>query len=506
MTLLDVLRHRWRRQARSPTRGRSLVGGIILVAAAAYIAVLFVGLGWIYPRAVAEVVSRRDPLRLLNEHLLAGALLLTIGRFFLQRSPGTEMQPYRALPVSRGRLARTAQVTSALSLFNLLPGLTLAALWGSTVRPATSPLGAALWAGGALLAVAVTEFANTLLRVAWARNAALTVGGGAVLAAAGALVPAVVGTGVRGLSAWLFGGLGAGEVGPVVALLLGAGAGAVAAHRALRGHLYDFVGDPAAGTLSWSARWPRLHRWRARRGAASVALLDLKLILRNKRARQTLLAQLPMVGVIATQFFLLPPDPDGPVGPFVVTAYCFLLTGHLSLAYHGLGCAWHGTHFDGLLARARRPHMLVRGQHGSFVALCLGQSALVAPLAVAQPVLLAPMGSVLLYNLGVTAPVLLVGGLWTRRAIRLNEGAMLNYQGSTPTYFVGTGLATAVLMGLPVGLMLGLGRAPALALTAGLGLLGLAAAPMWTRGVGRLLHRRRHAMAAGYRSSASASG
>ena len=502
MTLLDVLRHQWHRQVRSPTWGRSLVGGIILAAAAAYVAVFFVGLGWLYPRVVAEVAPQRDPLRLLNESLLAGGILLTIGRFVLQRSPGTEVQPYRALPVPAGRLARAAQATAALNLFNLLPGLTLAALWTSTVQPATSPLAAALWAGGALLAVASTEFANTLLRVAWERSAVLTVGGGGVLAVAGVLTPTVGTGGLGRLSAWLFGGLAAGEVVPLVVLLLATGAGAVAAHRALRERLYDVVGAASEGR-SWAAPGPRLDRWRAPRGAAAVALLDLKLILRNKRPRQALLAQLPLVGIFGAQFFLLTPDLDGDMGAFVVTVYSLVLTGQLGLAYHGLGYAWHGGHFDGLLARARAPHVLVRGQHMSFVGLCLGQSVLVSVFGVAHPALLVPIGSLLLYNLGVTAPALLVGSAWTREAIRLDKGAMFNYQGSTTTHFVGVGLATAALMGLPVGLMLGLGRGPALALTAGLGLLGLAAAPAWTRWVGRLLHRQRHAMAAGFRATGS---
>ncbi|MFB6249355.1 MAG: DUF5687 family protein, partial [Salinibacter sp.] len=197
MTLLDVLRHQWRRQVRSPTWGRSLVGGIILAAAAAYFAVFFVGLGWFYPRIVAEIAPQRDPLRLLNEYLLAGFLLLTIGRFVLQRSPGTEVRPYRALPVPTARLARAAQATAALSLFNLLPSITLAALWASTVQPATSTLGAALWGGGTLLAMTATECANTLLRVAWEKSAVLTVGGGGMLAVAGALAPAMGGTGLR---------------------------------------------------------------------------------------------------------------------------------------------------------------------------------------------------------------------------------------------------------------------------------------------------------------------
>jgi len=85
MTLLDALRHQWHRRTRSPTFGRSLIGGLFLLLGAAYFGVLFVAAGWFYPQVVAEVAPTREPLDLLNEHLLSGAAGLVAARFFLQR-------------------------------------------------------------------------------------------------------------------------------------------------------------------------------------------------------------------------------------------------------------------------------------------------------------------------------------------------------------------------------------------------------------------------------------
>jgi len=151
MTLFDALRHQWRQRVRSPTWGRSLIGALLLVLAAGYFSVLFVALGWSFPDIVAEVAPNREPLRLLNEVLLYGALGLVPARFFLQRSAGSDVKPYLHLPLRRPQVVRIMQVLSALSLFNLLPVIVLAALWGSTVLPATSAVGAAY---GALLLMA----------------------------------------------------------------------------------------------------------------------------------------------------------------------------------------------------------------------------------------------------------------------------------------------------------------------------------------------------------------
>jgi hypothetical protein len=44
-----------------------------------------------------------------------------------------------------------------------------------------------------------------------------------------------------------------------------------------------------------------------------------------------------------------------------------------------------------------------------------------------------------------------------------------------------------------------MGLSTTLLIAAGLGVLGLLAVPLWTRGLGRLLRGQRHAMATGFR-------
>jgi hypothetical protein len=74
MILLDAFRHQWYQRTRSPTWGRSVIGALFLLLAAGYFGILFVALGWLYPEIVAEVPPSREPLRLLNEFLLYGAV------------------------------------------------------------------------------------------------------------------------------------------------------------------------------------------------------------------------------------------------------------------------------------------------------------------------------------------------------------------------------------------------------------------------------------------------
>jgi hypothetical protein len=491
MTLLDVLRHQWRQRTRSPTFGRSLIGGLFLLLAAAYFGMLFVAAGWYYPQVVGEVAPGQEPLQLLNEFLLYGALGLVPVRFFLQRSAGSDVRPYLHLPLRRAQVVRIMQVLSSLSLLNLLPLVVLASLWGSTVRPATSAMGAAGWAVGALLLVATTQFLNSLLRAVWDRHAGLVLGG------VGGLAVVVVGShwmgpGVlRAVSTWCFEGLAAAHIAPLLALGGTAGGTALAAHRALRGRLYSVLGDteptraPTGTVLRGHGRgWGEV---------ASLAFLDVKLILRNKRPRQMLAAGLLVLGP-----FLLIPLVGGKIIPMNKVIFGFLFSGNVGLTYTQFSYAWHGPHFDGLLARAVSPRSMVRAQLVTFVGLCALPLAFLGPLvAGVRPQFLAPLGSLLLYNVGVTAPTLLGLGVWARTAMNLNQSTFFNYQGTSTYHF----FVVLLVMGVPVGMVIGIGLPTTLFVAAGLGTLGLGTAPLWIRGLGRLLRGQRHAMAAGFRDT-----
>jgi hypothetical protein len=233
----------------------------------------------------------------------------------------------------------------------------------------------------------------------------------------------------------------------------------------------------------------------------SLALLDLKLILRNKRPRQMLLGTLLLEAFFVFQVVTTtggePPPPV--LDAFITVVFSIVLTGLLGFQY-GFTYSWHGAHFDGLMARAVRPRTLVRSQYATFCVLCVVGTAVVLPVVGAlRPSMVAPMGAFLLYNLGVMPPVLLGLGVWSREAIALDQSAFFNYQGNTTATFAGGFVGTLAAMALPVGLWVALGRSVALVSAAALGTLVIVMSPFWTRVLGRVFHWQRHAMATGFR-------
>jgi hypothetical protein len=342
-----------------------------------------------------------------------------------------------------------------------------------------------------LLAVACTQFANGFLRAVWDRNAGLVLGGAGGLVGLMALGRAGGVEGLPAASIWLFGGLSAGRVLPLVVLGVGTAGMAVAAHRALRARRYDVLErGPGASSPAWGTGL--LGQGWGTSQAVSFALLDVMLILRNRRPRQMMgvsLSVLLLFGLILV---------EGDISPVNQVLFGFILSGHLGLGYCQYGYAWHGTHFDGVLARAFSPLDLVRGHHLTFAGLAVGPVAVMLPfVAWVRPELLSSIGAFFLFNLGVSAPFLIGMGVWFRDALHLNESAFFNYQGTSSLHF----LSVVLLMGLPMGLVIGLGKPMAVLVGAGLGALGITTTPFWTRGLGRLLRWRRHAMAVGFRDT-----
>lgn len=485
MTLLDVLRHQWRQRTRSPTFGRSLIGGLFLLLAAAYFGMLFVAAGWYYPQVVGAVAPGQEPLRLLNEHLLGATAGFVVARFFLQPFDVEGWHALLGLPVRRTTLAHALQAASAASPFTLYPLLSLAALTARTVVPAASPLGIALWTAGALLILAMTHFAHLWLRVAWIRRRSLIfIGAGIVLLGlVGADLFAV--EGIRETSAWLFGGLQRGSVWPLLVLAAGTVASAGASTAALHRYTYDWV--DGAGR-------PKRHRRFSldvggRGKLSSLVLLEGILIFRNRGPREQIL--LGGAGLLFFVYMIM----RGAIPEFSLVMAPFGLGLLLSVTYGQFVFAWHGKHFDGLLARAS-PGRLVRAALVVVLVLAVGPLALAVPVvAWVDPFFAVPMVAFALYHAGLTVPTVVGASiLWNRNWVN-PEQSRFTFSGGPIR-----GVVLMALLSVPPALFAALGGISAVLVgAAGLGGLGVGTAPLWLPRLEAALRHRRYAMLRGFR-------
>jgi len=485
MTIFDVLRHQWTGWRRSTSFGQSLLTTVIVALAAVYFGGWIVVLGWFFPNIMAEVAPARDPLRLLNEHLLSGMAGLVVARFFLQRFDAGAWRALLCLPVRRTTLAGAIQITSAASLLTLLSVLALAALVARTVVPGTSPLGAALWTVGAMLAVGITHFAHVWLRVAWLRRRwPLFLGASAVVLGlvGGDLLG---GTVIREVSGWLFAGAQRGHVGPFLLLAVGAVALGAASTTALRRYMYREVEGAGQGKRR---RYVSLDVGR-RGGLWSLILLEGALIFRNRGPREQLL-----IGGGALGFFVYVVV-RGALPIFSVGMAPFMLGLLLPGTYGQFAFAWHGKHLDGLLARAS-PGRLVRATLIVLMGLAVGPPVLAMPVvAWADPFFAVPMAAFALYHAGVSVPAVVWAGIVGNRTWVNPEQSRFTVSGGSLR-----GVVLMALLGVPPALLASLGGIPVLLSgVATLGGLGLGTIPLWLPRLETALRHRRHAMLRGFR-------
>jgi hypothetical protein len=443
----------------------------------------FVGwVGLVFPETLAESGIQGAPSRLLNEHLLSVFAGLLVVRFVLQRSVGDGWSPLLTLPVRRTTLARAMLANAAVSLLNLLPLAAVAALATSTIAPAATTAGATVWTIGALLMVAATHVATVGLRAAWAmRRWGILAGAGAGII--GVIAGDILGVGlVRAASAWLFGGLQEAALFPTVVLVIAAVGLTLASTAVLCRWTYDWV---EGGTAPASRSGPRFTV-RGRDPLSSLVLLEVKLILRNRGPREQILAG---IGGIVFLVAMLAEGEDRLAMSTYVTAP--LLGQFLTVGYGQFAFAWHGGHFDGLLAHVS-PRRLVQATLLVMIGLAVGPALIALPVVVwADPFLAVPIAAFALYNAGITAPVMTWTSVrWNRRWVNPEQSRFSTFGGGPVRGLVlfpllwALPLATSLWWDLPV----------VLGSVALLGLASLATFRFWFPRLETAFRQRRHAL------------
>jgi hypothetical protein len=380
------------------------------------------------------------------------------------------------------------QANAAISLLNLLPLAAVAALATSTIAPAAPIVGTTVWTLGMLLMIAATHVATVGLRAAWAqRRWGLLAGAGVGII--GVIAGDALGVGlVRAASAWLFGGLQEAALLPTAVLVVTTVGLTLASTAALRRWTYDWV---EGGAASASRSGPTFSV-RGRDSLSSLVLLEMKLILRNRGPREQILA-----GVGGVVFLLAMIAGGGDrLDAFTYVMAPLLLGQFLTVGYGQFAFAWHGGHFDGLLAHVS-PRQFVQATLLVMIGLAVGPALIALPVVVwMDPFLAVPIAAFSLYNAGITAPVMAWTSVhWNRAWVNPEQGRFSMFGGGPVRglvlfpLFCAPPLAMSFWWDLPA----------VLGSVALLGLASLATLRLWLPRLEATFRQRRHALLRGFR-------
>lgn len=482
----------WRRRARAP---RHPVAWVLMGALGTYVALLLLLSGWYFDQLVYLNRPGAVPIRVLNAYLLPGLLLHLCLRFLLQRPPSLKLQPYRHLPLPQTKLVRFFQGLSLLSIHNGYPFLFLLPFWARHVWGTYPPGGAVCWLLGLTLALLLTHYLNTSLRLLMSRREGMFYLLIVALMGAWLLDQRLAYPWSNQASQALFDALLGGAYGMLVVWTLALGMAAWVSSRALLAQLRTPLAAPQREQVARG----KLDRLAATGLVGQYLVLEMKLLWRNRRPRHYALMSVLFSTVYALLFLLLDPG-TGQINGALVGLYA---TGSFVLNYGQLMFAWESVAFEGLLARQQTAVPYVQAK----LALLQGSTVLFYLLSLpvfllaARHLLLLHL-AFLLYNAGVTSVLVLALALRNRNPVDISQsGGFFNYEGFSWTHWLWF-LPTAVP---PLVILAFFGTTPIMGylFIGGLGLIGLALHPAWVHLCTRTFTHQRLSMAAAFRDHAS---
>lgn len=489
-----LLRHQWTCFWRSFKGKRYWLTALVVAPLVLYVLFILVALGLLFKPLLDPPAYALGPLALLNDHLLNVFIGAFGVRFFFQRPPRLSIQPYLHLPIRRRQLVAYFQLASLASIHNIFPFFFFIPFWLRYVDGHPLPdNGALLWLFGIVLCLVLSNFLTTLVRVIMDQQARLF----------GILVVMLVTVQIADqllqtliferASSWLFDNLALGNRPLLILLALLTLVTLLASNHVLAASLRRTSGSSA------QLRQRRLpvSLNLGRSSARDLILLELKLMWRNRRAKQYLYISF----FVSTAYTALLLSDFNPVfGNFMAALTGLFASGVFALNYGQLMFAWESRSFDGLLTRVITPQQMVLAKFVILMLSCVVLFLTSLPLFVWLALELLPLHvAFLFYNAGVTSVLMLLLAVRNRRRVDPSKGGFFAYEGFSILHWLWL-LPTVTP---PTLLLYFFGDRPetAYSIIALIGLVGMLLVGVWSAGIARLFARRKYVMAAGFRSN-----
>jgi len=419
--ILTFIRHELKAFWRSKNTGKSIAVRIVMGLLILYLfANLFV-LGLFLNSLLKKVFPHDDIVFSFCGIILLYYLVDLFMRLQLQELPTLRVQPYLQLPVKRNSIVRYLAFTAVLSVFNLWPFVLFLPF---IVKVIAAGSGASV-ALAFVVSLAGLSVFNNYLALYIKRKSNLN--GWIFLIAAAVII--LIGLGdfhwhlysIRNVSYLFFGRLLSKPSLALVPVLLG-----VIMYYLnffyLKQNLYlEELGSRKSKYKS-STEFPLLNRFGS---IGDLAGNEIKLVLRNKRARSALI-----MGLFFMFYGLLfygKPGPQGSEG-FKVFVGMFM-TGIFIINYGQFMFSWQASHFDGLLVSKISFSDFLKAKYLLFTIVSTGFFLLTLPYVYFGWRTIMIHFIMYLWNIGINITIVLFFANRNYKRIDLSKGAAFNWEG-----------------------------------------------------------------------------
>jgi len=430
--------HIWKSFIRNERWRRSIFVRIIYILLILYFLLAFFMLGYDINKILATAGG--DPVDKFNSFLLWYLAIDLLIRCMMQPVPALQTVPYLRLSIRRSRLTKYILVRSMANIFNILPLLVIVPFSVKTLIPVQGNIAGMVYIAGFVLLLILNNFLALLIELLARRKYIFYLIPIGIITALGLLPrlgislekPSIgLGQGLSHASPFIYGTIAAALFGTLILT-----------RRVIHNYLYlDIIGSKSrnysSGTLGSNV-------FRKMGDTGRYVSLEIYLLLRNKRPRQTML----MVPFFLVYFLFMVISNHSMQSPFFLFLIVTMLTGFGAVSYGQFMFSWESTYFDSIMARKNNFANYIKAKYYLMAGMTLIMFIpILTTFLITKQVDIYLLFSILLFSLGVTPFVVMFMGTYNDGRVDLNSGTFMNYQGVKGSQF----LLSFIFVMLPYG-------------------------------------------------------
>ncbi len=431
-----LLKHQWLQFSRSGSFGRELGLTIFISIIAIFLFAMVVSLSFLLPNIIPEISegAAANPIGFFNSFLIYYFFIELFIRYFLQKVPVLDIQPYLTHPLKRSFIAKFLLGKSMLSLINVI-SLVLAIPFAiKVVAPAVGNTNAFCWVLAIFFLSISLHFFNILFKkrlednlwvwiaiigLCTANYFLATYSNIDLLSYAGSAFDALVYQPLWTLV-------------PLTLLVILA----FSSYKMFVSNLYleELSAKESSNSETYSDKLSFLGNYGL---SGQLILEEFRMIIRHKRTRSVLMLSLVFLGY---GLIFFPNKSYDDMKGFHVFLGIFI-TGIFAINYGQFAWSWNTNQLDFFFTRPLALTTWIKSRYLLILFATLTSTILSIPYVYFGWEVLLALMTCSIYNIGINIPLMLRLSMWGPKPIDLNKGAFMNYQG--------TG-AAQWLMGIPV--------------------------------------------------------
>jgi len=423
-----ILKHQWISFRRSPAFEKDLGIKIFLGLLGFLVLLNLVFVSANLNEVIAALGVDAEPSKIVNQFLLYYFLTELALRYVIQTVPVLDIEPYLHLPISKKLMTRFLVIKSIFSPYNLIAPAIFIPLTISTFIPAIGLEKGFIWLAFNLSISLCLHFFNILLKkkldnktVVWVIFASLIglnyIGNTFLnfeLIPLGTWVEAVYNLPILIII----------PLALLVYLIF-------ISFRFFYQNLYvEDLFD--AKMMSDEKITSRLSNWENKGLMNTLIVQELKLILRHKRSRSSIM----MAGLFLFYpllIFSMGEEAQSNVMPIFVSIF---FTGIFIIQYGQFLWSWNTNQMDFFLTKINPYTHWVESRYRLLLYSVLITAVLSLPYFYYGYEIMLIMGATALYNIGINSMLIMRMSLWSPKPIELDKSAMMNYQGVGASQFL----------------------------------------------------------------------